>query len=82
MAKKNSSRGRSSIPPPHPVSPAKVVAASTDATVLPVEVPRHLEGKWGGPRHTYVEKRGALASAPEFSPLISPVFLCMIPGYL
>jgi hypothetical protein len=28
----------------------KVVAASTDATILLVEVPRHLEGRWGGPR--------------------------------
>jgi hypothetical protein len=47
-----SSRGRSSIPPPYPVSPApRVVAASTDATVLLVEVPRYLEGRWGGPRH-------------------------------
>jgi hypothetical protein len=30
-----------------PVSPAKVAAASADATVLLVEVPRHLEGRWG-----------------------------------
>jgi hypothetical protein len=44
LAKNPSSRGRSSMPPPHPVSPAKVAAASTDATVLLVEVPRHLEG--------------------------------------
>jgi hypothetical protein len=30
----------------------KVVAAPTDATVVLVEVPRHLEGMWGGPKHT------------------------------
>jgi hypothetical protein len=36
----------------------KVVAASTDATVLLIEFPRHLEGRWGGPRHTYIRKIG------------------------
>jgi hypothetical protein len=30
----------------------KVVAAPTDETVFLVEVPRHLEGKWGGGRDT------------------------------
>jgi hypothetical protein len=42
----------------------KVVATPHDATFLLVEVPRHLEGMWRGPRHTY---RGMLAhaSAPE-----------------
>jgi hypothetical protein len=53
LARNPSSRGRSSIPPPHHVSPApRSFAAYTDATVHLVEVPRHLEGRWGGPRHT------------------------------
>jgi hypothetical protein len=30
----------------------KVVAAPTDAMFLLAEAPRHLEGTWGGPRHT------------------------------
>jgi hypothetical protein len=41
-------RSRRRIPQLRP----KVVAAPTDATFFLVEVPRHLEGKWGGrPRH-------------------------------
>ena len=74
MAKNPSSRGRSSIPPLHPVKPPQGLAASTDAAVLRVEVPHHLEDRWGGPRHTDIEKTSAPASAPEFSQLISPVF--------
>jgi hypothetical protein len=35
----------------------KVVAAPTDTTVLLVEVPRHLEGMWGGGTETYIQRK-------------------------
>jgi hypothetical protein len=59
----------------------KLVAASTDATVLLVKVPRHLEGKWGGPRHTY-KKLALMPQRMDFPRSFPRFFRCLVPGYL
>jgi hypothetical protein len=58
-----------SIPPSHPVSPArpKVVAAPRVATFLLVEVPFHLEGRWGGPRQPDIKSLRSCRRATPFT---------------
>ena len=74
LAKNPSSRGRSSIPPLHPVNPAPRSCRVHRRGGPPCRGPPSPRGQVGGTETHRHRKTSAPASAPEFSPLISPVF--------
>jgi hypothetical protein len=83
LPKTPSSRRRSLIPPPHPVDPAPRSLPLLPTRLSALSRSPVTSRAGGGDRDTQAKgKAGAPASAPRFLPLISPGFLCLVPGYM
>jgi hypothetical protein len=83
MAKKTSPRGRSSIPPPHPVSPAPRSLPRLPTRRYSLSRSPVTSRVGGGGRDTQTKKKWALLPpCLDFPRSFPRFFLCLVPGYL